>query len=136
MPYGKRAMVVTGRDKIRRAGMVADLEGAGFTCHLFGVPGEPTVEIAREGAESLRMFAPNVVIAIGGGSAIDAEAEAGAEWAWRLVQGLGIPQLRTYGIRQSDVEALVDKANNASSMKANPIQLNREELVRVLGSAV
>ncbi len=359
MPYGKRAMVVTGRDKIRRAGMVADLEGAGFTCHLFGVPGEPTVEIAREGAESLRMFAPNVVIAIGGGSAIDAgkaiaalganpgdvldylevvgkgrtlpnrpvpfiavpttagtgsevtrnavlgspehgvkaslrspsmlpavalvdpdltvglsrevtaatgldaltqliepfvcsranpmtdslcreaivmaaralprvcangrdlearalmsyaslqggialanaglgvvhgfaapiggrfpaphgavcaallpfgmaaniralrerepesialqkyteiarivtgdpdaEAESGAEWAWRLVQGLGIPQLRTYGIRQSDVDGLVEKANNASSMKANPIQLTREELVRVLGSAV
>ena len=29
-PFGKRAFVVTGKDKIRRAGIVADLEGAGF----------------------------------------------------------------------------------------------------------
>ncbi len=71
-PFGKRAFVVTGRDKIRRAGIVADLEGAGFTCSLFGVAGEPTVARAREGAELLRASASNVVIAIGGGSVIDA----------------------------------------------------------------
>jgi len=352
-------MVVTGRDKIRRAGMVADLEGAGFTCHLFGVPGEPTVELVRAGAEELRAFAPNVVIGIGGGSVIDAgkaiaalganpgdvldylevvgrgrplpnaplpfvavpttagtgseatrnavlgspehgvkaslrsasmlpavalvdpeltlglsreitaatgldaltqliepfvcsranpmtdalcrdgigmaskalprvcangrdaesraamsyasllggialanaglgvvhgfaapvggmfpaphgavcaallpygmaaniralrerepesaalqryteiariltgypdaEAEAGAEWAWRLVQGLAIPPLRTYGISAADVDGLVTKASQASSMKANPIALTRPELERVLGAAV
>ena len=71
-PFGKRAFVVTGKDKIRRAGIVADLEGAGFTCFLFGVPGEPTVELVREGAELLRAAGSAVVIAIGGGSAIDA----------------------------------------------------------------
>ncbi len=71
-PFGKRAFVVTGKDKIRRAGIVADLEGAGFTCCLFGVPGEPTVELVREGAELLRAAGAGVVIAIGGGSAMDA----------------------------------------------------------------
>jgi alcohol dehydrogenase class IV len=71
-PYGKRAFVVTGKDKIRRAGIVADLEGAGFTCCLFGAPGEPTVELVREGAELLRASGSTVVVAIGGGSAIDA----------------------------------------------------------------
>ncbi len=359
MSYGRRVFVVTGRDKIRRAGMVADLEAAGCTCRLFGVPGEPTVDLVREGAEALRLFAPNVVVAIGGGSAIDAgkaiaalganpddvleyleivgrgrplpnrpvpfiavpttagtgsevtrnavlgvpehgvkaslrspsmlpavalvdpdltlglsreitaatgldaltqliepfvcnranpmtdslcrdgiamvsaalpkvcangrdaesraamsygsllggialanaglgvvhgfaapiggmfpaphgavcaallpygmaanvralrerdpeglalekyseiakivtgypdaEAEAGAEWAWRLVQGSGIPPLRTYGISNADVAGLVEKASHASSMKANPVRLTADELARVLGSAI
>jgi len=66
----------------------------------------------------------------------DAEAEAGAEWAWRLVQGLAIPPLRTYGISAADVDGLVTKASQASSMKANPIALTRPELERVLGAAV
>ena len=70
--WGKRALVVTGKDKIRRAGIVANLEGAGFTCALFGVSGEPAVALVREGAEVLRAHACGVVIAIGGGSAIDA----------------------------------------------------------------
>jgi len=71
-PFGKRVFVVTGKDRIRRAGIVADLEGAGFTCSLFGVSGEPTVALVREGAELLRAAGPHAVIAIGGGSVIDA----------------------------------------------------------------
>ncbi len=70
--WGKRALVVTGKDKIRRAGIVADLEARGFTCALFGVSGEPTVALVREGAEMLRERACTVAISIGGGSAIDA----------------------------------------------------------------
>jgi len=71
-PFGKRVFVVTGKDRIRRAGIVADLEGAGFTCSLFGVSGEPTVALVREGAELLRAAGSHAVIAIGGGSVIDA----------------------------------------------------------------
>ena len=70
--FGKRAMIVVGKDRIRRAGIVASLEAAGFTCALFGVNGEPTVELIREGASALRAHASDVVIAIGGGSVIDA----------------------------------------------------------------
>src|SRR5438309_69783 len=71
-PFGRRAMVVTGKDKMRHAGVINGLEGAGFTCNLFGVVGEPTVPAVREGADLLRASASNLVIAIGGGSAIDA----------------------------------------------------------------
>jgi alcohol dehydrogenase class IV len=70
--FGKRAFIVTGKDKIRHASIVGALEGAGFTCALFGVAGEPTVETVREGAELLRERGSNVAIAIGGGSSIDA----------------------------------------------------------------
>jgi alcohol dehydrogenase class IV len=70
--FGRRALFVTGKDRIRRAGMVADLEAAGFGCAIFGVPGEPTVEMVREGAQMARDARATVVIAAGGGSAIDA----------------------------------------------------------------
>jgi alcohol dehydrogenase class IV len=70
--FGKRAFVVTGKDKIRHAGVIGDLEGAGLRCALFGVAGEPTVELVREGAASFAAAGCELLIAIGGGSAIDA----------------------------------------------------------------
>jgi len=72
LAYGKRAFVVTGKDRIRRAGIVAELEGAGFHCTLCGVDGEPTVDVVADGAAGARLASANVVIAIGGGSVIDA----------------------------------------------------------------
>ncbi|MEP6716654.1 MAG: iron-containing alcohol dehydrogenase [Terriglobia bacterium] len=70
--WSRRAFVVTGRDKIRHAGVIADLEAAGFHCSLFGIPREPDLALVREGVAALRAAASGVVIAIGGGSAIDA----------------------------------------------------------------
>ena len=69
---GRRAFVVTGRDKIRHAGVINDLEGAGLNCTLFGVPGEPTVDLVREGAALFTASGCELLISIGGGSAIDA----------------------------------------------------------------
>ncbi|MCU1329536.1 MAG: iron-containing alcohol dehydrogenase [Bryobacterales bacterium] len=72
LAYGRRAFVVTGKDRIRRAGIIAELEGAGFHCTLYGVAGEPTVTVAVDGGAAARLAGSNVVIAIGGGSVIDA----------------------------------------------------------------
>jgi alcohol dehydrogenase class IV len=69
--YSRRAMVVTGKDKLRHAGLIDDLECAGFHCTLFGVPREPDLALVREGAAALRAAGCGVVIAIGGGGAID-----------------------------------------------------------------
>lgn len=71
-PFGKRTFVVSGKDRMRRAGIINELEGAGFTCSLFGVAGEPTVEVVRAGTELFRASASTSVIGIGGGSVIDA----------------------------------------------------------------
>jgi alcohol dehydrogenase class IV len=68
---GRRAFVVTGKDKIRHASVINDLEGAGLNCTLFGVAGEPAVDLVREGAALFRASGCELLIAIGGGSAID-----------------------------------------------------------------
>jgi alcohol dehydrogenase class IV len=64
---GSRALVVTGASRERAAWLVSEL-----AAEHFSVPGEPTVELVREGARKVRDAACDVVISLGGGSAIDA----------------------------------------------------------------
>lgn len=65
-----------------------------------------------------------------------ARAEDGASWAGEICARLKIPPLRRYGISDADAPELVEKAAQASSMKANPITLTAEELRGVLMSAL
>jgi alcohol dehydrogenase class IV len=65
--FGARALVVTGASTERAAALVAAL-----SAQSFAVPGEPTVELVREGARRARQAGCDVVIALGGGSAMDA----------------------------------------------------------------
>jgi alcohol dehydrogenase class IV len=60
---GRRPLLVTGRSGARAA------VGDGPS---FAIPGEPAIEVIRQGAEYARTECCDVVIAIGGGSAIDA----------------------------------------------------------------
>jgi alcohol dehydrogenase class IV len=69
---GRRALVVTGASPERAAPLVAGLEAAGVACLPWPVAGEPTVETVRRGNEYARAERCDLVIAIGGGSAIDA----------------------------------------------------------------
>jgi len=70
--FGRRVLIVTGRDRLRYAGLIAMLEGKGLVCTLFQVAGEPSIELVREGAALMRRATAEFVISIGGGSAIDA----------------------------------------------------------------
>ncbi len=65
-----------------------------------------------------------------------AGAEDGVVWVEDLVAALDIPPLRTYGLTEADVPAVVEKAMQASSMKANPVPLSRDELAAVLRRAI
>ncbi|WP_436605344.1 iron-containing alcohol dehydrogenase [Sorangium sp. So ce1036] len=69
---GTRALVVTGQSPARAAPLLAALERANVSAARFAVAGEPTVEIAREGAARAAAERCDVVVALGGGSAIDA----------------------------------------------------------------
>jgi alcohol dehydrogenase class IV len=64
---GSRPLVVTGASVRRTASLVAAL-----SAQTFAAPGEPTVELVREGARLAQNTAHDVVISIGGGSVIDA----------------------------------------------------------------
>lgn len=66
----------------------------------------------------------------------DAVAEDGVGWVRALAADLRIPPLRTYGIAEDDVAPLVEKAQAASSMKANPVALTADELAGVLRDAL
>jgi alcohol dehydrogenase class IV len=66
---GSRALVCTGANPSRHAGLLA---GLGLPAAVFPVAGEPTVEVARAGVAAAREQGADVVAAIGGGSVIDA----------------------------------------------------------------
>ena len=63
-------------------------------------------------------------------------AELGVEWVRKLVADLGIPSLGHYGLKPEHMAELVEKASQASSMKANPIVLTRDELAGILQRAL
>jgi alcohol dehydrogenase class IV len=65
-----------------------------------------------------------------------APPEAAIDAAARLCRDLDVPPLRAYGVAGGDVERVCRKARDASSMKANPIQLTDEELRSMLAAAV
>jgi alcohol dehydrogenase class IV len=68
---GSRALVVTGSSPERARPLIANLESAGVACALFQTPSEPTIPLIRDGAGYARAEGCSIVIAIGGGSAID-----------------------------------------------------------------
>ena len=61
-----------------------------------------------------------------------ATAEDGVRWVRALVDELLIPGLRVYGVTSDHVTLLVERAAQASSMKANPLPLTRDELVEII----
>ena len=67
---GRRALVVTGASPERAAPLVAAWKPP--LCVPFAVAGEPTIELVRDGAEYARRERCDLVVAMGGGSAIDA----------------------------------------------------------------
>jgi alcohol dehydrogenase class IV len=65
-----------------------------------------------------------------------ATAPDGVAWIAALCQKLEIPPLRNYGVTQSDLPVLVEKAAQANSMKGNPIVLTEGELREIISRAL
>ena len=83
-------------------------------------------------ADTLRRYEEVARLVTGSASAT---AEAGVEWVRKLVADLRIPSLGHYGLKREHTAELVEKASQASSMKANPIALTPDELAEVLERA-
>ncbi|WP_035763436.1 iron-containing alcohol dehydrogenase, partial [Clostridium butyricum] len=74
---GKKAFVVVGGGSMKRFGFLQKVEDylkeAGMEVELFeGVEPDPSVETVMKGAEAMRNFEPDWIVAMGGGSPIDA----------------------------------------------------------------
>ncbi|MEJ5357353.1 MAG: iron-containing alcohol dehydrogenase [Desulfobacterales bacterium] len=68
---GKRALIFTGSDPQRAAFLRQPLEEEGHSVKTWVVRGEPTLETLAQALEEARGFAPEVLIALGGGSVLD-----------------------------------------------------------------
>ena len=80
----KKAMICTGGGSMRRGGFLQKVEqvcrDAGLETQIFeGIQPAPSIESVYDGAAKMREFQPDVIIAIGGGSPIDA---AKAMWVF------------------------------------------------------
>lgn len=103
---GKKAIVVVGGGSMKHFGFldkaVAYLKKAGMEVQLFeGVEPDPSVETVMKGAEAMRQFEPDWIVAMGGGSPIDA---AKAMWVFyeypnttfeEIITPFSFPTLRT-----------------------------------------
>ena len=65
-----------------------------------------------------------------------AKAEDGVAWVRALCTALEVPALSNFGVTAKDIEPVVHKARNASSMKGNPILLTEAELTEILRQAL
>ena len=116
-------------------GMIPAPHGAVCAALLPGVVAANLRALRQRAPESaaLRRYA-RVAELLTGDTA--ATPDDGVVWLRRLVKDLKIPGLGTYGVGPATIAELVEKASRASSMKANPVELTREELASIVESAV
>ena len=72
----KRVYIVIGQGSVKRTGLLdrvlSSLDESGIKYQILeGVRANPTIDLCHKGVEETRIFAPNLILAIGGGSVID-----------------------------------------------------------------
>jgi len=122
---GAKAAIVTGGRSMKEAGFLATVEGlirdAGMHVLIIdNVEPDPSVETVMRGAEEMRRFRPDWIVALGGGSALDA---AKAMWALyehpeatfeQLTVPFNIPRLRD----RARLAAIPSTSGSASEVTA------------------
>lgn len=102
---GKKAIVCVGGGSMKRFGFldraVAYLEQAGMEVKIFdGIEPDPSVETVMRGAAVMQEFGPDWIVAIGGGSPIDAAKAMWIKYEYpditfeEMCKVFGIPKLR------------------------------------------
>ena len=72
----KRVYIVVGQGSVKRSGLLdrvlESLDNSGIKYQVLeGVRPNPTIDMCHKGIEEARVFVPNLILAIGGGSVID-----------------------------------------------------------------
>ena len=102
---GKRAIICVGGGSMKRFGFLDRakkyLEEAGMVVELFeGIESDPSVETVMKGAAAMQKFEPDWIVAIGGGSPIDAAKAMWIKYEYPestfedMCKVFGIPELR------------------------------------------
>ena len=102
---GKKAMIVVGGGSMKRFGFLqkaeAYLKEAGMEVELFeNVEPDPSVETVMKGADAMLKFQPDWIVAMGGGSPIDAAKAMWIKYEYPdctfedMCKVFGIPELR------------------------------------------
>ena len=103
---GKRAMVCVGGGSMKKFGfldkVVGYLKEAGMEVELFeGIEPDPSVDTVMRGAEAMSKFEPDWIVAMGGGSPIDAAKAMWIKYEYPettfedMCKVFGLPKLRT-----------------------------------------
>jgi alcohol dehydrogenase class IV len=71
LAMGRRVLLVHGRDAARAGWLVDGLAREGAEVCAIGSPGEPTLDLLVAALAEAQRFSPTVVVALGGGAAID-----------------------------------------------------------------
>jgi alcohol dehydrogenase class IV len=75
-PFGSKILLITGRGSLAASGKKADLlrdfQNLDMTCRDYAVMAEPTPEIVDQAVRDFGAWSPEAVVAIGGGSVLDA----------------------------------------------------------------
>lgn len=102
---GKRAMVCTGGNSMKKFGFLdkvtSYLKEAGMEVEVFdGIESDPSVETVMKGAKAMMEFEPDWIVALGGGSPIDAAKAMWIKYEYPEVtfedmcKVFGLPKLR------------------------------------------
>jgi alcohol dehydrogenase class IV len=133
-PLGRKALVVTGRDPGRFADVLATLVAAGVEHAVCRIPGEPTVEEVEQAVAHARATGCDVVIGLGGGSALDA---AKAIAALCTNPGSALDYLEVIGKGKSlavpalPIVAVPTTAGTGSEVTRNAVLKSTEHRVKV-----
>ncbi len=132
--YGQKALLVCGKKAMKRTGTLdralKNLAEAGITATVYdGVKGEPTLDMVEEGLALARREGSQVVIGLGGGSAMDtAKAIAGLFFQpgkpqeyhrGRPVEGPGLPFI-----------AVPTTAGTGAEVTKNAVLIDQERIVK------
>ncbi len=134
---GKKAMICVGGGSMKRFGFLqkaeAYLKEAGFEVSIFeGIESDPSVETVMKGAKAMEEFQPDWIVAIGGGSPIDAAKAMWIKYEYPeitfpdMCKVFGIPQLR----HKAHFCAISSTSGTATEVTAFSIITNYQDRIK------
>ena len=134
---GKRAIVCVGGGSMKRFGFldraVSYLKEAGMEVELFeGIEPDPSVETVMRGAAAMEKFQPDWIVAIGGGSPIDAAKAMWIKYEYPdvtfedMCKVFGLPKLR----RKAHFCAISSTSGTATEVTAFSIITDYEKGIK------